>query len=101
MNTSFCKNAVIFIDIYASKFDSELCFACLYHLRSCFIDLILSVNYIENEHDTLSIIIRPTIHALAQLSSEKLLIAPQNLMSVVFISLIVTLDLLLTSNCKT
>ena len=28
-------------------------------------------NYlIENEHDTLSIIIRPTIHALAQLSSE-------------------------------
>ena len=59
-------------------------------------------NYlIENEHDMLSVIIRPIIHAIAQLSSEKIGNLPSEPMSVVFIILIVTFDLLMTSNCKT
>jgi len=46
MNTSLCKNAIIFTDIFESKSDSELRFARLYHLRSCFLDLIFSINYV-------------------------------------------------------
>jgi len=80
MNISFCKYAVIFIYIYTCVniwFRIMFCMFVSSTFLLCGFNIVCKLHnfLIENEHDTLSIIVRPTIHALAQVSSEKFLIS--------------------------